>query len=75
MLLALHTLRLMELRVVFGAGQVGDPLAQFSTSKGTAFRVVRRRKTSQRKGIEQRIGDAFDPCFCIEAAAGGDRRL
>jgi nucleoside-diphosphate-sugar epimerase len=58
------------LHVVFGAGQVGAPLAQQLLARGLRVRVAKRSPGGVPKGAEPRAGDAADPAFCREAAAG-----
>ncbi len=59
-----------ELHVVFGAGQVGLPLARLLTLAGKRVRIVKRSAASVPEGVEARLGDATDPSFCIEASRG-----
>jgi nucleoside-diphosphate-sugar epimerase len=55
--------------VVFGAGQIGNPLAQLLRERGHAVRIVRRSGGGP-QGIEVRPGDAADPAFAAEAVSG-----
>lgn len=61
---------MQPLHVVFGAGQVGFPLAQALLAQGHRVRVVRRGAGEVPAGAEVLRGDAFDRSFCLEAAAG-----
>lgn len=58
-----------ELHVIFGGGQVGQPLARILGERGLRVRMVRR-STGAPEGIEVMQGDATDRNFCIEAARG-----
>jgi nucleoside-diphosphate-sugar epimerase len=58
-----------DLHVVFGAGQVGTPLAQLLLSRGKRVRIVRRGSGTV-AGVEVMRGDAADAAFCRAAAAG-----
>ena len=58
-----------NLHVVFGAGQIGPPLARLLRDRGHAVRLVRRSGPGP-EGIETRHGDAGDPMFAAEAARG-----
>jgi nucleoside-diphosphate-sugar epimerase len=59
-----------ELHVVFGAGQVGSPLAGLLLQSGRRVRIAKRSSTEFPAGGEIVLGDAADPSFCIEAARG-----
>jgi len=59
-----------ELHVVFGAGQVGTPLAARLLESGKRVRVVKRSAGDIAAGAEARLGDAANATFCREAAAG-----
>jgi nucleoside-diphosphate-sugar epimerase len=59
-----------ELHVVFGAGQVGTPLASELLQAGKRVRVVKRSNADVAPGPELRLGDASDQRFCVDAAAG-----
>lgn len=58
-----------QLQVVFGAGQIGAPLARLLNAKGHDVRLVRR-SGSEMAGITTLRGDAGDPSFASEAARG-----
>lgn len=58
-----------ELHVIFGGGQVGQPLAQILGKRGLRVRMVKR-SAGAPEGIELMQGDATDPNFCREAARG-----
>jgi nucleoside-diphosphate-sugar epimerase len=57
-----------QLHVVFGAGQVGHPLAERLLAAGKRVRVVRRSSGPVPTGAEIMTGDAADTAFCISAA-------
>ena len=59
-----------ELHVIFGAGQVGLPLAQALQAKGKRVRVVKRSAGGVLTGAELMQGDAADALFCHAACAG-----
>ena len=59
-----------ELHVVFGAGQVGQPLARLLVLAGKRVRIVKRSSAAIPAGSEIVLGDAADPSFCVEAARG-----
>jgi nucleoside-diphosphate-sugar epimerase len=59
-----------ELHVLFGAGQVGRPLAQLLLDAGKRVRVVKRSPRGAPPGAEVIHGGAVDPRFCTEAAKG-----
>ncbi|MCL4545345.1 MAG: NAD(P)H-binding protein [Chloroflexi bacterium] len=59
-----------ELHVVFGAGQVGMPLAARLLEAGKRVRVVKRSPGDVTSGAETLLGDAADPAFCHQAAEG-----
>jgi nucleoside-diphosphate-sugar epimerase len=59
-----------DLHVVFGAGQVGTPLAQRLLAAGVSVRVARQSSAATPPGVERVTGDAADPAFCAEAARG-----
>ena len=59
-----------ELHVVFGAGQVGTPLAMKLLQAGKRVRVVKRSSSDVAPGAELRLGDASDQKLCVDAAAG-----
>ncbi len=58
------------MQVIFGAGQVGTPLAAQLLKTGKRVRVVKRSRTDVAPGTELYLGDAADKQFCIEAAMG-----
>ncbi len=57
-----------ELHVVFGAGQVGHPLARLLLLARKRVRIVKRSPGHVPDGCEIVLGDAADPSFCVEAA-------
>jgi nucleoside-diphosphate-sugar epimerase len=59
-----------ELHVLFGAGQVGKPLAQLLLEAGKRVRIAKRSAAGAPPGAEVTQGDAADPAFCIKAARG-----
>lgn len=59
-----------ERSVVFGAGQVGSPLAQMLLERGHDVRVVKRSAGGIPSAAQPVLGDAANLPFCIEAAAG-----
>jgi siroheme synthase (precorrin-2 oxidase/ferrochelatase) len=56
-----------ELHVVFGAGQVGTPLAALLLDAGKRVRVVRRSSGAVTPGVELLTGDAAVPPWVIKA--------
>ncbi len=58
-----------ELHVIFGGGQVGQPLARLLAKRGLRVRIVKR-SAGAPEGIELMQGDATDPSFCRQAAHG-----
>lgn len=58
-----------ELHVIFGGGQVGQPLARILHERGLRVRVARR-SAGAPEGVELIRGDATDRNFCLEAARG-----
>jgi nucleoside-diphosphate-sugar epimerase len=56
------------LHVVFGAGQVGFPLADRLLAAGKRVRIARRSSGRVPAGCEVVLGDAADTSFCISAA-------
>ena len=60
----------LDLHVIFGAGQVGRPLAERLLAAGRGVRVVKRRPGRAPDGAELVLGDASDAQFCVAAAAG-----
>jgi nucleoside-diphosphate-sugar epimerase len=59
-----------ELHVVFGAGQVGHPLARLLLEAGRRVRIAKRSPGGAPPGAEVLLGDAADPAFCAQAAHG-----
>ena len=59
-----------DLHVVFGAGQVGFPLAERLLASGTRVRIVKRSPGHVPTGCEVVLGDAADSTLCTEAAHG-----
>jgi nucleoside-diphosphate-sugar epimerase len=59
-----------ELHVVFGAGQIGTPLAERLVRAGHDVRVVRRTPGTPPAGATLRTGDAGDALFVAEAVRG-----
>jgi nucleoside-diphosphate-sugar epimerase len=59
-----------RLHVLFGAGQVGVPLARALTERGCRVRVAKRTPVTVPAGVELSLGDATDRGFCVAAAAG-----
>jgi nucleoside-diphosphate-sugar epimerase len=58
------------LHVVFGAGQIGVPLALELVRRGHEVRMVRRSPGAPPAGATLRTGDAGDPAFVAEATQG-----
>jgi len=58
------------LHAVFGAGQVGRPLAERLLAAGYRVRIARRTPATPPSGAELVTGDAADPAFCAAAASG-----
>jgi nucleoside-diphosphate-sugar epimerase len=59
-----------ELHVIFGAGQVGYPLAQTLLAAGKRVRLVKRKAGDVPPGAELLLGDATREKFCHEACVG-----
>jgi nucleoside-diphosphate-sugar epimerase len=59
-----------ELHVLFGGGQVGQPLARILLGRGKRVRIVKRSAGGVPDGVELVQGDAKDPKMCTEAARG-----
>jgi nucleoside-diphosphate-sugar epimerase len=59
-----------ELHVVFGAGQVGTPLAERLLEAAKRVRVVKRTAGEVARGAQVLLGDAADAAFCHEAVSG-----
>jgi nucleoside-diphosphate-sugar epimerase len=57
------------LHVVFGAGQIGTPLASLLRARGHRVRLVRRAGRGP-DGIDLRLGDAADAAFAAAACEG-----
>lgn len=60
------------LHVVFGAGQVGVPLAARLLGAGKRVRIVKRSPGEVPAGAELVRGDATNAAFCLEAVQGAD---
>ena len=58
-----------ELHVVFGGGQVGQPLTRILLERGLRVRMARR-SAGAPEGVEVMCGDATDRDFCLQAARG-----
>ena len=58
-----------QLHVIFGGGQVGQPLARMLHDRGVRVRMVKR-SAGAPEGIELMQGDATDASFCLDAARG-----
>jgi len=58
------------MHVVFGAGQVGTPLAVKLIEQGKRVRVIRRSRGEIAPGAELVPGDALDPGLCARACEG-----
>ncbi len=61
---------MMERSVIFGAGQVGSPLARILVERGDEVRVVKRSPGGIPSGAQPVLGNAADLKFCIAAAEG-----
>lgn len=59
-----------ELHVMFGGGQVGQPLARILLARGKQVRIVKRSVGGVPEGAELVQGDAKDSSFCVDAARG-----
>jgi len=59
-----------QLHVIFGAGQVGRPLAESLLAAGHRVRLARRTPIRAPDGAELLTGDAGDAAFCAAAARG-----
>ena len=59
-----------ELHVLFGGGQVGQPLARILLARGKHVRIVKRSAGGVPEGVELVQGDAKDLRFCVDAARG-----
>ena len=56
--------------VIFGAGQVGSPLAKLLLERGHEVVVAKRSPAGIPPGAKAMLGDAADAAFCTTAAAG-----
>jgi len=59
-----------ELHVLFGGGQVGQPLARILLGRGKRVRIVKRSGGGLPEGTELVQGDATNLNFCVQAARG-----
>jgi nucleoside-diphosphate-sugar epimerase len=59
-----------ELHVLFGGGQVGQPLARILLGRGKRVRIVKRSASGLPEGAELVQGNATNLNFCVEAARG-----
>jgi nucleoside-diphosphate-sugar epimerase len=59
-----------ELHVLFGGGQVGQPLARILLERGKRVRIVKRSAGGVPEGVDLVQGDAAVLDFCVEAAHG-----
>ena len=59
-----------ELHVLFGGGQVGQPLARILLGRGKRVRIVKRSAGGLPDGAKLVPGDASNLNFCVEAARG-----
>ncbi len=59
-----------ELHVIFGAGQVGQPLARLLLNAGKRVRIAKRSPAGVPPGLEVIRGDAADSAFCTQTAQG-----
>lgn len=59
-----------QVHVVFGAGQIGAPLAEMLVKRGHEVRMIRRSAGTAPHGVQLRTGDAGDPTFVAEATHG-----
>ena len=59
-----------ELHVLFGGGQVGQPLARILLERGKRVRIVKRSAGGLPEGVELVRGDATDLNCCVEASRG-----
>ena len=59
-----------EFHVLFGAGQVGQPLAELLLRAGKRLRLAKRAPGGVPPGAEVIQGDATNPTFCAHAARG-----
>jgi nucleoside-diphosphate-sugar epimerase len=59
-----------QFHVLFGGGQVGQPLARILLERGNRVRIVKRSAGGVPAGAELVQGDATDLNLCVEAARG-----
>lgn len=59
-----------EVHVVFGAGQIGTPLAKLLAARGHTVRQIRRKPAAAPDGITAAHGDAADMAFAARACEG-----
>jgi nucleoside-diphosphate-sugar epimerase len=59
-----------ELHVLFGGGQVGQPLARILLGRNKRVRIVKRSAGGLPAGAELVLGDATNLNFCMEAVRG-----
>ena len=59
-----------ERHVIFGAGQVGSPLAKLLLERGHEVRVAKRSPGGIPPEARDLLGDAADAAFCATAAEG-----
>ena len=59
-----------ERHVIFGAGQVGSPLANLLLERGHEVVVAKRSPGGIPRGAKSMLGDAADAAFCTTAAVG-----
>lgn len=59
-----------QVHVVFGAGQIGTPLAELLVSRGHTVRQVRRNAAPAPAGVSAVHGDAADMAFAARASEG-----
>lgn len=58
------------MHVIFGAGQVGRPLAERLLQSGKRVRIAKRSAAGIPAGCDFVLGDAANPSFCVEASRG-----
>ena len=59
-----------QTHVIFGAGQIGAPLAEMLAKRGHNVRMIRRSPGTAPHGVQLRTGDAGDATFVSEATNG-----
>jgi Trk K+ transport system NAD-binding subunit len=64
-----------ELHVLFGAGQVGYPLAARLLAAGKRVRIAKRSSAHVPAGCEIALGDASDQAFLCWADPAGGRSM